>query len=282
MTCRSSCSSARRPNGWSRPTRSCGDVEHCATVGRSSRSALRRTGTTAQRRAARRTCASPTRRRACPRSTRSSPALAVRLCDGGGSASTRCLPSAHRVSGALSRGRRQTSRWFVSSQPPGRRHQSGSLHLAVGRTGRPPGEVVALQWEDIDLDADVVQQPPGQRIDQRTLRTEEEAFDVGVQFRGSIRTGCGWSAGSSAGEICATTGGCGRSSAATRSSPSGRLRHRPQTGRRAWPGASVSSGFPGRRRADPRRHLTPSRCRRSWCRRCGRSSPAPAARCAPG
>ena len=49
--------------------------------------------------------------------------------------------------------------------------------------GARRGEVVALQWEDIDLDADVVQQPPGQRIDQRTLRAEEEAFDVGVQFR---------------------------------------------------------------------------------------------------
>ena len=108
--------------------------------------------------------------------------------------------------------------------------------------GARRGEVVALQWEDIDLDADVVQQPPGQRIDQRTLRTEEEAFDVGVQF-GSIRTGGGWSAGSSAGEICATTGGCGRSSAATRSSPSGRLRHRAQTGRRAWQGRRSAQAF---------------------------------------
>ena len=109
--------------------------------------------------------------------------------------------------------------------------------------GARRGEVVALQWEDIDLDADVVQQPPGQRIDRRTLRPEEEAFDAGVQFRREhpyrarlVSRILGWGDLRDDGRLREVVRG-------HPSSPSGRLRHRAQTGRRAWRGRRSAQAF---------------------------------------
>jgi hypothetical protein len=77
---RSFCSCVKPHPGWSRSMRSCGNAGPCAPGNGSSRSTLVSARTTASRPAASHRSARPTPRRACARSTRSSPerARAVR------------------------------------------------------------------------------------------------------------------------------------------------------------------------------------------------------------
>jgi len=150
--------------------RSCGSAGRCATASRLSRSTLRTAPTTARRRAALGMSASPTPRRAFDLSTQSCPERAVRRCGGAGSASIRCRRSGRRPSPIRNHGRHQASRWRSSSRQRGRPRQlggctSGCRLSAV--TGARRGEVVALQWADIDFGVGVV------RLDENYVRTAD-------------------------------------------------------------------------------------------------------------
>ena len=94
--------------------------------------------------------------------------MLARPCGGDGSASTRCRRSGRRRSRVRSRGRRRASRWRASSKRRGQSSPEWGLYIWLSAVlGARRGEVVALQWEDIDLDAGVV------RLDENYVRTAD-------------------------------------------------------------------------------------------------------------